>query len=72
MSIYPVRIKEWYVKGEPFGDQIPTLKSLIRHVLDCKVCGKKIPWKTGYVMHSATFGGSYDAWCSEECFNKCD
>jgi hypothetical protein len=66
MSIYPVRIKEWYVEGKPFGAEMPMLKSMLR-CLPCIQCGKKIRWDRGYVMHSITFGGPDGRWCSKKC-----
>lgn len=66
MSIYPVRINEWYVKGKPFGKEISMLKSLLPHI-KCEECNGKITWDEGYIMHSATFGGPSEAWCSEKC-----
>jgi hypothetical protein len=66
MSIYPVRIKEWYVEGKPFGSEIDTLKMILRH-FTCDKCGKRIRWDRGYVMHSITFGGPCGSWCSKKC-----
>jgi hypothetical protein len=66
MSVYPVKINKWYVEGEPFGEEIPHLKSILRYLRCCK-CGKKIRWDRGYVMHSITFGGPDNCWCSKKC-----
>lgn len=66
MSIWPVRIKEWYVESKPFGDQIETLK-IILSVFKCDKCGKKVRWDRGYAMHSITFGGPSGLWCSKKC-----
>lgn len=68
MSIYPVRIKEWYVKDQPFGKQIDMLKAMLEFYV-CKRCGKQIEWDDGWVMHSITFGGPDGAWCSEKCLD---
>ena len=69
MSIYPVKIKEWYVKGKPFGDEIPMLKSLLKS-FPCIVCGSKVEWDKGWVMHSITFGGPNEVWCSDQCIKE--
>lgn len=66
MSIFPVRIKEWYVPEKPFGSEIETLKAILP-ILGCSHCGKKIRWDRGYVMHSITYGGPDGRWCSKKC-----
>lgn len=68
MSIYPVKISDWYVKGNPFGKEIPMLKSILDSgYFNCLRCKKPVPWDRGYVMHSITFGGPSECWCSVEC-----
>jgi len=69
MSIYPVRIKEWYVEEKAFGAHIDTLKWILKYH-KCDECGKRIRWDRGYVMHSITFGGPDGAWCSKKCLEK--
>jgi len=71
MSIYPVRIKEWYVEGKPFGECIPMLKGML-NFYSCIQCGKKIKWNRGYVMHSITYGGPDGRWCSKKCLEAKD
>jgi hypothetical protein len=66
MSIYPVRIKKWYVEDQPFGEHIDMLKAMLK-IYVCKECGGKIGWDEGWVMHSITFGGPDGAWCSKKC-----
>jgi hypothetical protein len=66
MSIYPVRINEWYVKDRPFGKEVEFLECMLPH-LKCEECKKPITWDEGYVMHSITYGGPDEAWCSALC-----
>jgi len=66
VSIYAVSIKEWYYdKKSSFHEELEMLKCI--SPLYCSDCGKEVDHKTGYVMHSITFGGPDGAWC-EECF----
>ena len=68
MSIYPVKITEWYDDAEnAFNTERETLTWLLPY-LKCLHCKTKMKtnWNTGYVHHSITFGYG-DAWCSKEC-----
>lgn len=67
MSIYPVPIAKWYVEGKPFGQEIKTLKWILKHIT-CAKCGKPITWDKGWVMHAITWGYG-EGWCSEECLD---
>lgn len=67
MSIYPVRIREWYLEGQAFGSEIPTLRSILKYI-PCETCKGKIAWDNGWVDHSITFGVGR-GWCSEKCLN---
>ena len=69
MSIYPVKITEWYNQKTEFKSEVKTLKILLPN-LKCHKCGNPIEWKKGYVMHSITFGGPDEAWCSKKCLNN--
>ena len=66
MSIYPVKIDKWYNKKSSFKTEIKMLKTMLPY-LRCVECGGKIEWSKGYVMHSITFGGPDESWCSLEC-----
>lgn len=68
MSIYPVKITEWYNKKTAYKTEVETLKILLPN-LKCQECGNNIEWKKGYVMHSITFGGPDEAWCCNKCLN---
>jgi hypothetical protein len=69
MSIYPVRITEWYDnKKSAFYSERTLLRGMMTYA-KCDRCGApmKSKWRTGYVMHSATFGGPNEAWCTKRC-----
>lgn len=63
--IFPVRIKEYYETG-PFADEAGTLRDMLPW-LKCAVCKGPISWRSGYVMHSITFGGPDESYCSKKC-----
>ena len=69
MSIYPVKINDWYnKKGSVFYEEREMLKIMMP--LKCCVCKKEFDFPNGYVMHSITFGGPDGAWCSKKCLNR--
>lgn len=63
MSIYPVRLNEWYPIGDPhyLGD--------ISDCFRCISCRKKVKYKKMWSHHSLPFGYG-DIWCSEKCLNS--
>lgn len=63
MSIYPVRITEWFD-----AEQKDTLKWILPH-MRCYSCGCKVKLDNGFVHHSLPWGHG-DAWCSEKCLNS--
>jgi hypothetical protein len=66
MSIYPVRITEWYDDPKnAFHAEREMLKTILKYT-KCECCKKSIKWQTGYVMHSITFGYG-EAWCTKKC-----
>lgn len=68
MSIYPVRVTEWYDdKENAFHTERDTLKMLLKHE-KCHRCKKPMSrkWKTAWVMHSITWGYG-EAWCTRRC-----
>lgn len=76
MSIYPVRIREWFppiLKSE-HKEEIKENKfhrQTIRACLDfmtCMRCGGKVNMRNGWVHHSLPWGYG-DAWCSKRCLN---
>ena len=66
--IYPVKINEWYKKGGAFDSEREMLRAILPH-LKCETCGKPVTWR-GWVLHSITFGGPGEAWCSKKCLKR--
>lgn len=63
MSIYPVRLNEWF----PVGDE-----NYCKDIVDamrCFACGKKCRYKKVWGHHSLPWGYG-DVWCSEKCLNS--
>lgn len=75
MSIYPVPIKGWYKDPfdkcdmRAFGGEYKKLKTILPH-LRCHVCSKPITERWGWVMHSITYGGPDEAFCTKKCVIK--
>ena len=71
MSIYPVRVKEWFPPGDPNHS---TMKFLVSNgygdqVRGCLHCGKKhMHWQQAYAHHLLPWGYG-DIWCSEKHYN---
>lgn len=62
MSIYPVRLSEWF----PFNDEMyPILLSIIIYT-KCLSCNKN-PRYLGAVGHHSLPWGNGDLWCSWKC-----
>lgn len=71
MSIYPVRIDEWYDDPKSaFFSERDMLKTILEFSKCCE-CGAPMAdkWDKGFVMHAITFGGPDGAWCSLQCLN---
>lgn len=65
MSIYPVRLNEWF----PFGDEYyETAKSIVDFTR-CLACGKKCRYRKAVGHHSLPWGYG-DLWCSEKCMQS--
>jgi hypothetical protein len=62
MSIYPVRISEWY----PPGDDNHGIAYYIVVSSKCIACGKKPRWKSAVAHHSLPHGNG-EVWCSWKC-----
>jgi len=79
MSIYPVRVKTWFVchrkwdkeSRKAFSSERDLLKYIIKKgTLKCLACGKKVTnWNTAYVSHAFAYGYN-DAYCNKECYLK--
>lgn len=76
MSIYPVRLAEWYPAKPKHGsygtakDQRfwhKTAKMCVEQA-SCRTCGKKPKWRWAWGMHSIPWGhGWEEIWCSKKC-----
>lgn len=68
MSIYPVRLNEWFPKGDEYHDNA---KTMVKYS-NCIVCGKKgkkINYKLVYGHHSIPWGNG-DIWCTKKCYKS--
>lgn len=65
MSIYPVRLIEWY----PLGDEHHEIAKLLSDGVRCLACYKKVRWKRAIAHHALPWGYG-DVWCSWECCNS--
>lgn len=62
MSIYPVRLSEWFpVKNKMHSSAF----SIVRY-LRCYSCGTRVRWKAAIGHHSLPWGCG-DLWCSWKC-----
>lgn len=66
MSIYAVKLKEWF----PPGDESHKIMRIIVETSRCYGCGKKrLSWQTAYGYHSLPWGNG-NIWCTQKCFNR--
>ena len=66
MSIYPVKLSEWYSTSDAERFEICfELVSLSR----CFACGRRLKWKKVMAHHSIPFGHG-DMWCSKKCLES--
>ncbi len=64
MSIYPVRLSEWFTIGDEYGS-FDTAQSIAK-TLRCLACDKRVRWKAAIGHHSLPWGYG-DLWCSWKC-----
>lgn len=62
MSIYAVRLSEWY----PVGDERHDIAIAITKIIRCFACDKKVRWRAAIGPHSLPWGYG-DLWCSWKC-----
>lgn len=62
MSIYPVKLSEWFPPGDEYHDCIYIIVKFMR----CNACGKKPRWLAA-VGHHSLMVGMGDLWCSWKC-----
>lgn len=63
MSIYPVRLSEWF----PPGDEMHDMAYLIVKISRCFACYKRPRWKSAVAMHALPWGYSDEVFCSWQC-----
>lgn len=64
MSIYPVRIDEWFTE--------PAELAVLRDILaasKCEQCEKPVGISKGWAMHAILWGYG-EVWCSVNCLEK--
>jgi len=64
MSIYPVRLNEWY----PVGDEMHEYAEMALH-FRCSACGDMPNFKKAWGHHSVAWGYG-EVWCNEKCLNS--
>ena len=72
MSIYPVKLSQWFPPGD-------SLHSLVKFIVSngygdvatgCLHCGKKcMHWQQAIAHHSLPYGYG-DIWCREKCYKN--
>jgi hypothetical protein len=62
MSIYPVRLSEWF----PFGDEMREILVSIVNSTRCLACGDRVRLNKAVGHHSLCWGNG-DLWCSWKC-----
>lgn len=68
MSIYPVRMNEWFPKD---NENHFYAKTSVKYVscFQCGKEGKKINYKLAWAHHSLPWGHG-DVWCTTRCYKK--
>lgn len=66
MSIYPVKLSEWFPRGD---ENYQNSKMMVKFG-QCYKCGKKnIKYSTAFGHHSLPWGYG-DIWCSSKCYRS--
>lgn len=66
MSIYPVKLIEWF----PMTDELTHIARTVVEYSKCKSCGRGgMKYHRAYGHHSIPWGYG-DVWCSKKCLNK--
>jgi len=72
MSIYPVRLSEWFPPGDEKHELVKWIVSngFSDAGIGCKHCGKKhMHWQEAWAHHSLPWGYG-DIWCREKCYKN--
>ena len=68
MSIYPVPINKWFIKGHAFYEHRKDVELMLKHC-KCKKCGGPVTMEKGWIYHAAPWGYAWgEAWCSDDCY----
>jgi hypothetical protein len=62
MSIYPVKLSEWYA----YGDEMYEIAVSVVNSFRCLACDKKVKYSKAIGHHSIPWGNG-DIWCSWKC-----
>ena len=65
MSIYPVKLSEWF----PYGDENYKIIHKIFKYKRCLACRKRLKFRKVIGNHSIPWGHG-DLWCSWKCYNS--
>ena len=65
MSIWPVRLAEWF----PFDHECHEITLSIIKAWRCRACGKRVKFNKAIGHHSLPWGHG-DLWCSWKCCNS--
>jgi hypothetical protein len=67
MSIYPVRLSEWFPPGDKYH---LIMKSIVSDFSGCLHCGKKhMHWQDAIGHHAIPWGYG-DIWCRQKCYDN--
>jgi hypothetical protein len=62
MSIYPVKLSEWF----PPGDEMYSFAYMSVQCLRCHACGSRMRYRKAVGMHSVPWGVG-EVWCGWKC-----
>lgn len=66
MSIYLVKLKEWF----PKGDKNHKIAKFIVSISKCVKCGKTPRWRNSIGYHALPYGYSNEVWCNRYCLGE--
>lgn len=68
MSIYPVRLNEWYPKGDEYYGNAKTSVTYSKCIV-CGKDGKNINYRYAWGHHALPWGYG-DVWCTKKCYTS--
>lgn len=70
MSIYPVRLSEWFPKSDENHETMKLMVEVIGENEGCLYCKKKhVHWQEAWGHHSLPYGYG-NIWCRKKCFKN--